>query len=422
MKLLFLIDGAYNPTGATHTLARLLCGALAEGGHRVTVLESCYHTPVPAAEIAFPAGVRRLLFADGKEEKLHQFVDGQKAAGASRPAIALKMLAHPGLLTSAVTLLGLNNGPLQRRYVREIEALCQREAFDWVVAVSAPHYPTFALAAANIPCKKAAYWLDPYAGSPYYTGKKYLRRELRLYQKLDAFFITDLMAVQNKETALAAFEAKIVPLPFPNLIKHCPERTNSPQVAKSPQNNSDEIIKCVFVGSFYRAIRTPQHLLRLFAGLPEDITLTIAGGWEFGSDAGDFPAEAAALGSRLTLLGRLPLAEAYRQMCDADILVNLGNQNPNQVPSKLFDYLSTGLPVLNLCATKVCSSVPVLKRYPYALSVPEQAADAQTLGVVADFCRNMKDKRLPFEAVAALYPENTPAAVAQCFVEALERF
>ena len=43
----------------------------------------------------------------------------------------------------------------------------------------------------------------------------------------------------------------------------------------------------------------------------------------------------------------------------------------NQVPSKIFEYISACKPIINVCVNKDCPSIPYLEKYPLALSIIE---------------------------------------------------
>ncbi len=109
-------------------------------------------------------------------------------------------------------------------------------------------------------------------------------------------------------------------------------------------------------------------------------------------------------------------------MQDADVLVSIGNSDESQLPSKVYDYVCTGLPVLNLCQLEDCPARRALGAYPLALSlrvagegpVPEDEAAR-----AAAFLEENTGRRLPYSQVEPLYRGHTPAAVAEKMLEAI---
>lgn len=106
--------------------------------------------------------------------------------------------------------------------------------------------------------------------------------------------------------------------------------------------NRDSALQLLYSGSFY-SFRDPKALIEAVLDVP-GVSLSIASrsvpDWLIAC-ADEFPDKVILLGSmhhrRLLLL--------QRQM---DILVNLGNADPCQVPGKLYEYFGAGRPILHL--------------------------------------------------------------------------
>ncbi len=212
MKLLFLLDGVYAPSGPTLRFGRALARQMAALGHRVTLLENL---PAPAAEYIDDDGVRHLPFCDGRERALYRQVARWRAAGHGAAGMALRAPARPGLLLTAFRLLATKRSPLESAFRRRMEALCAAEDFDAAISVSAPHYTAFALAGAAFGGVKAAYMADPYASAATLRHVSSRRREKALYDALDLAFITELMAERGLYPT--GGRAKTLALPFPNV-------------------------------------------------------------------------------------------------------------------------------------------------------------------------------------------------------------
>ena len=120
------------------------------------------------------------------------------------------------------------------------------------------------------------------------------------------------------------------------------------------------------------------------------------------------------LGSRLVTPGAVPTTEGRRLQNEADVLVNLGNRMANQMPSKVYEYLGSGKPILHLAANREDPVLPLLARYPLAL-VRFDADPAP----VARWLSEVRGRRLPYETAAALYPEAAPRRVAEDFLNGI---
>src|SRR5690606_35340014 len=97
-----------------------------------------------------------------------------------------------------------------------------------------------------------------------------------------------------------------------------------------------------YTGSFY-SFRSAGALLRAVIATP-GVRLNIAT-----IHAPDEVLEAARrYPDRIRLLGFLPHLVALDWQRRADVLVNLANQDPSQVPGKCFEYMGAGAPILHI--------------------------------------------------------------------------
>lgn len=98
----------------------------------------------------------------------------------------------------------------------------------------------------------------------------------------------------------------------------------------------------LYTGSFYR-FRKPNALLSALDAFPH-VRLSIA--------AITVPEVILRIArerpQQIRLLGFLPHAVALERQRNADVLVNIANDDPTQVPGKFYEYLGSGRPILHL--------------------------------------------------------------------------
>ena len=169
-------------------------------------------------------------------------------------------------------------------------------------------------------------------------------------------------------------------------------------------------VQCRFFGSLYREIRNPSAAVRLFSALGGDAEMRFIGRIVDGTEAEFFPAGCGC--AHVDELSGEALAAEYAA---AEVLVNLGNTVDNQMPSKIFEYISTGKPILNIHPSPACPTLTYIEKYPLGLNVAEAeilADVAGCAGKVRAFCRETRGKRVSAETVLRLYAENTYEAFA----------
>ncbi len=157
-------------------------------------------------------------------------------------------------------------------------------------------------------------------------------------------------------------------------------------------------IRLIYAGAVYQDVRNPEYMLRLISSIPElKLDMYI--------NAGECENVLALyVKNNITRQGYVP-KDKYDKMicCEYDILVNIGNISTLQAPSKTIDLLSTGKPILNFYFVKD-SQYEMIERYPLGLNI--QDGEEHVNDKVREFCVKMKGKRMAFEEVERLYPEN----------------
>jgi glycosyltransferase involved in cell wall biosynthesis len=129
-------------------------------------------------------------------------------------------------------------------------------------------------------------------------------------------------------------------------------------------------LRLVFVGTLHKQIRKPDLLLELFTKLlhthlAERLELHFVGSIDNCQEY--FQPYETLLNKQIFCHGKLSRCQAFQAMKEADVLVNIGNEFPYQLPSKVVEYASFGKPVLNLARIAEDSSAEFFKDYPASL-------------------------------------------------------
>ena len=170
---------------------------------------------------------------------------------------------------------------------------------------------------------------------------------------------------------------------------------------------------CTFFGSLYRGIRDPRAAVALLSAVGDEIEPRFVGSI---SEADVKPEDFFPAGGPCRYLGPKSGEDLAREYAEADILVNIGNSVGNQMPSKIFEYIGTGKPILNLYKLPDCPTLKYLEKYPAALNLSEAQTEADPEGCAEqakDFCRKFRGVQVPAEEIRRLYPDNTYEAFAE---------
>jgi len=103
----------------------------------------------------------------------------------------------------------------------------------------------------------------------------------------------------------------------------------------------------LFSGTFYRGFREPKNLIDALHQLKHlDFKLKIAGRNEL------FLKDFDKIKNKVEFLGFVPYEKSLELQENADVLVNISNKQVFQVPGKLFEYIGSKKPILNIVYDK----------------------------------------------------------------------
>lgn len=221
--------------------------------------------------------------------------------------------------------------------------------------------------------------------------KRNWNNELDIYNKADyTYVIEDLYDNVLNEFQQPKEKIYCMHFSLENLrLKYPPKEARS----------ASDYIKLIYAGRLYKIIRNPQYMLDVISGIPS-VKLDM---YVLGHECDDIVSKY--LSDNITLNPGAD-RELYENMIcnDYDVLVNIGNNCNNQSPSKMYELLSTGLPIINFYYYKD-SQYDIIEKYPLGINVGRE--DKEAVEKVAYFCKEMSGKRLSFEEVEKLFPNNS---------------
>lgn len=322
---------------------------------------------------------------------------------------------HPLKSVSGIvkkTVLKLDSKIVKSSIVKSIQRKINSlntHKYDAIVAVLG--YSEIAAAAIN--CKQhetnsklIIYQVDPFSSNKVYPSATQLERDVfekKLYETADAIITTPILLEESKAKYSEDITAKMVAMEFPNVMPvDCKERGRSDK------------INCIFTGNIYGNFRNPGYTLKLFDNINSKAEFNI-----IGSVNAQFKESFS--NHRVNYLGPKPLEETKEYLKASDILVNIGNSMTNQVPSKLFEYISYGKPIINICKNRNCPTLPYLQKYPYALNLfEEDEIFDEQVKMLNNFILNNYLNRITSKEIAKIYETCTPQYCAKQMMDVFE--
>ena len=155
-----------------------------------------------------------------------------------------------------------------------------------------------------------------------------------------------------------------------------------PYPAIASKKSESDKIKIVYVGTLAPVTRSPEVALSLFKNILKcspNVNIEL----HFYGDASQcltiFNPYGHLINSKIFINGLVPRDAIPEILSQADVLLNIGNTNEFQEPSKLIEYIYIGKPVLNICSIENDSSKELLKNYPSTFNIHKNEIDDQEI-------------------------------------------
>ncbi len=404
MHLLFLCGGYFPDTSATGNCVRQIADSFTRDGHRVSVI--CKNgSPGRREEFSRGQAVLRIT-----NRRLSDGIRLETMERSLRQRIGLFLYkcfwAVYGLLMSD----GMDR-TLVDAYEKACEEIEKRESVDVIIPCC---MPAECLKAAlrfskNRDVRLFPLLYDQYSGNTGYfrfAWNQKLRRAKA--EKLENAVFSRAEKVFYVDNWRDYFQSH----PYPNAV-----RVEHPLVIKREKDPCGlpcrTQINAMYQGEINHQMRPPQAMLRLFDYFAEqypEISLHICA---YGNSVPEVERYAAKDPRNVFFYGTVGKDRADALYDSSDVAVVLGNKNPELVPSKIFECIASGLPVVYFYYTEEEKSFRLLEKYPLVLPIRQEDHSRETYDHAAEWIRAHYLERVDFDTIIADYADATPDYVVQ---------
>lgn len=405
LKILFVTTDEYPYFGTTSNLIKKLVfdGGLIEN-NQIGVLSLCNNYSLKNFEIENGVKIYRTLSYGGiKGEKFWQELDNHNMFEKILPLTEKTLWWLYEKSGSESRLFRPNN---VFRLKQALERIINGK-YDVVVPISGNYDAVIAVLLSNISAKKVFWQVDPCS-----TNLTRLKREKKLSEKIEKSIIEKFDAVLTDEIYYNEL-INIYGQSISNKVHifHMPLIDISNNIDNKRTKN-DEGINCVFTGLIYLGIRDPGYTIKLFNELGKDGKIKLH---LYGPERKDVPYECS---DAIVFHGKVNMDEAKQIIQNADFLVNIGNKMSNQIPSKIYEYISTGLPIINIYKNSNCPSLNLLDKYSNCLNISENDLDFEKqIFISKEFIASNFGIKENLDKVKKEYVEYTPLYATSRFIQ-----
>lgn len=311
-----------------------------------------------------------------------------------------------------------NSGWDGKLVVNKIEELNHTKKYDAMFSASAPfrsHYIAEKIKDSCPYLKWYAFQFDPYSYNKGYSVNYFARRimmrdEKRIFNKCDGVFLTLELFDYYKSVNFVNLNKNVIPLPYANFKKIQYDEYNvDGNFVKS------EKISCLFIGQIYDKIRNPEVMIRMFSKISSDVQLFLM------TNTSEEKIK------KYSLVNYIPTMIPYQNhdtalynLLQANILVNIGNTVEHQMPAKIFEYMSTGKPIIHFSKIRNDPALRYLSCYPRVFVINEWERGFSQTEQLKEFCLRNHNFELTYEEISKLMSEYSNENILGLFVEYIQ--
>lgn len=361
MRFLYIL-GAYKPKASANGIcSENIIEQLIKGGHSVTVISNAARG-VPEYSVQ-PDGVEVYRVKQRLYLRLKEYGEIKSGSVIGKVVLSVAFCINKLQLFFTAASWPVISYSTVNRFKKAALKLCEKEKFDAVISVYTPIESLlagFEVKKKHPEIKFYPYFLDSLAfgyGPKYFGKEKTFSRgiaiEKKIFPSADKIILMKSSEDQQKKYN-SEFSDKLCFLDIP-MLKQC--NTLQAKTVKFPDK-----IKLLFVGSISSAVRNPSPLVSALAKTKnERLYCEFVGNIDCPQK---FETLKKAFGERLTFSAFMPHEQLCRKLNEADVLLNIGNLVSTMVPSKIFEYMSYGKPIISTYEIDNEPSAEYLRSYP----------------------------------------------------------
>lgn len=392
MKILFIVDKYYPESSANTVCSEKIIKYLQEQGNQVDVLTELVcndgndlYSYNGSKVIKFKTYHNKMLRCFGKLFKAKNWEDFPKLFKFG--AGTLYRLTHPTRINTQYNSFDLVNYNKIAKQIKNVGG-----SYDIIMSVSSP----FALQvlAVNLIKRGVAKKWFPIFLDPFVYNKVLKKSKIDYRKKVaenvlsvaDTIFVIEGVMAENKRQGYnPEYHNKIIEITIPNLKKD-----DNNHIALNQK--SDKIV-LTYAGLFYKDIRNPQIMFEIIKELPASYELHI-----YGEGCNDLINQYVNYDNqKFKYFGRVEHSVCLNKLFNSNILINLSNTITNQMPSKVFEYISYGKPIVNFYFSENDISLKYFKKYPLAFNINLNNYTSEDIENLKAFCEKNKNVCLNFE-------------------------
>lgn len=227
-----------------------------------------------------------------------------------------------------------------------------------------------------------------------FKSKKMINWEKEMFKTCDMLLIMNAYKNYYSQMLFNEFRNKIYYTDIPLYRK----------LEMEIKQTTNDKIRFIYSGALYSDIRNPKYLCELFNKLPKNKFIL-----DFYSrgDCQKLIESYSEINNCIHCNGYVTREENINNLFSSDIIVSIGSINCDMVPSKIFEYMSTGKKIMHIISYDNDAAVPYLRKYPNVLFIDSRGNIDENIDKLLKFIEK-KESEIDDKLLDKLFKMNKP--------------
>lgn len=320
----------------------------------------------------------------------------------------------------------LSTQTIEKALIKEyLDALSNVNNIDLIIPTC---YPFEAVVAAqeykdeiNNKVQIIPFLFDKFADSPTLHRNKYNKRikykynlllEEQMIKSSTRVLYVDSWILKMKKY-FSQYDEKLIHVEHPLIIDHFAEMATSNKV------DNNDYINVTYTGVLDKAVRPPSITLNIISKMIEKYNRLRFHFYVIGNAVDEVNYYSKKYSENIISHGQVESKVALLKIKQSNILLSIGNTDTTLIPSKIFEYMSSGKPIIHFYHSDDDRVISMLKDYElgYCVDQNKNISDSEIVSLI-DFCISKKNSNKSFEEVQRTFYKASPKHISNIILNA----
>lgn len=209
--------------------------------------------------------------------------------------------------------------------------------------------------------------------------------------------------IQKMKKYFSQYDEKLIHVEHPLIIDHFTG------IATGDEADNDGYINVTYTGVLDKAVRPPTITLNIISKIIEKNNKFRFHFYVLGNAVDEVNYIAKKYPENIINHGQVESNFAFLKIKQSDILLSIGNTDTTLIPSKIFEYMSSGKPIIHFYHSDDDRVISMLKDYELGFCIKQnkEISNSEILSLM-DFCISNKTNNKSFEEVQRIFYKASP--------------